>query len=123
MAWVMILAAGLFETGFAVALKLSHGMTRLWWTVTFAACALTSFALLTMALRELEVGAAYAVWTGIGAAGAALVTAWSRDLLDRIRRTTSISPLTAVAMPSASSNPAQGLSSKVRPPSRPMKNE
>src|SRR6266699_2610327 len=73
MAWVMILAAGLFETGFAVALKLSHGMTRLWWTVTFAACALTSFALLTMALRELEVGAAYAVWTGIGAAGAAIV--------------------------------------------------
>ena len=73
MAWVMVLAAGLFETGFAVALKLSHGMTRLWWTVTFAACALTSFSLLTMALRQLEVGAAYAVWTGIGAFGAAIV--------------------------------------------------
>jgi len=69
----MILAAGLFETGFAVALKLSHGMTRLWPTVTFAACALTSFALLTAALRHLEVGAAYAVWTGIGAVGAASV--------------------------------------------------
>src|SRR5260370_7124906 len=73
MAWVMILAAGLFETGFAVALKLSHGMTRLWPTVTFAVCALLSFALLTVALRRLEVGAAYAVWTGIGAVGAASV--------------------------------------------------
>jgi quaternary ammonium compound-resistance protein SugE len=67
-----ILAAGLFETGFAVSLKLSHGMTRLWPTVWFAACALISFALLTVALRKLEVGAAYAVWTGIGAAGAAI---------------------------------------------------
>lgn len=73
MAWVTILAAGLFETGFAVALKLSHGMTRLWPTVTFAVCALLSFGLLTIALRRLEVGAAYAVWTGIGAAGTAVI--------------------------------------------------
>ena len=73
MAWLTILAAGLFETGFAVALKLSHGMTRLWPTVIFAMCALLSFTLLTTALRELEVGAAYAVWTGIGAVGAATI--------------------------------------------------
>ena len=73
MAWLVIVVAGIFETGFAVALKLSHGMTRLWPTVGFAVCALTSFALLTVALRRLEVGAAYAVWTGIGAAGAAVV--------------------------------------------------
>ena len=72
MAWLIILAAGIFETGFAVSLKLSEGMTRLWPTVSFAACALMSFALLTVALRRLEVGAAYAVWTGIGAAGAAV---------------------------------------------------
>ncbi len=72
MAWLIILAAGLFETGFAVSLKLSHGMTRLWPTASFAACALMSFALLTVALRRLEVGAAYAVWTGIGAAGTAI---------------------------------------------------
>ena len=70
---VAILAAGLFETGFAVSLKLSHGLTRLWPTVAFAACALLSFALLTVALRRLEVGAVYAVWTGIGAAGTAVV--------------------------------------------------
>jgi quaternary ammonium compound-resistance protein SugE len=73
MAWLVIVVAGVFETGFAVALKLSHGMTRLWPTAGFAVCALTSFALLTVALRDLEVGAAYAVWTGIGAAGAAVV--------------------------------------------------
>ena len=73
MAWLSILAAGLFETGFAVSLKLSHSLTRLWPTVAFAVCALLSFALLTVALRRLEVGAAYAVWTGIGAAGTAIV--------------------------------------------------
>jgi len=72
MAWLTILAAGLFETGFAVSLKLSHGLTRLWPTVIFAICALVSFGLLTIALRHLEVGAAYAVWTGIGAAGTAI---------------------------------------------------
>jgi quaternary ammonium compound-resistance protein SugE len=73
MAWLTLVAAGLFETGFAVSLKLSHGLTRLWPTAAFAACALLSFALLTVALRRLEVGAAYAVWTGIGAAGTAVV--------------------------------------------------
>ena len=73
MAWVLIVVAGLFETGFAVALKLSHGLTRLWPTIGFAACALVSFSLLTVALRQLEVGPAYAVWTGIGASGAAVV--------------------------------------------------
>lgn len=73
MAWFLIVAAGLFETGFAVLLKQSHGFTQLWPTVGFAACALISFALLNMALGRLEVGPAYATWTGIGAAGTALV--------------------------------------------------
>jgi quaternary ammonium compound-resistance protein SugE len=73
MAWLMLITAGLFETGFAVFLKLSHGLTKFWPTVGFAGCALISFGLLTLALRELEVGPAYAVWTGIGAAGAAAV--------------------------------------------------
>ena len=73
MAWALIVIAGLFETGFAVLLKQSHGMTRLWPTAGFAACALVSFGLLTVALRQLEVGPAYAVWTGLGAAGTAVV--------------------------------------------------
>jgi quaternary ammonium compound-resistance protein SugE len=68
-----VVVAGLFETGFAVMLKQSHGFTRLWPTAAFAMCALTSFILLTTALKELEVGPAYAVWTGIGAAGTAAV--------------------------------------------------
>ena len=73
MAWFLIVVAGIFETGFAVLLKHSHGMTRLWPTVGFAACALVSFGLLNIALRSLEVGPAYAVWTGLGAAGTAVV--------------------------------------------------
>ena len=73
MAWVVLVVAGLFETAFAVCLKLSNGMSRVWPTIGFAASALISFGLLTLALRELDVGPAYAVWTGIGAAGAATV--------------------------------------------------
>lgn len=73
MAWFLIVVAGLFETGFAVLLKQSASFTKLWPTVGFAACALTSFGLLTLALRDLEVGPAYAVWTGIGAVGTAVV--------------------------------------------------
>ena len=73
MAWFLIVIAGLFETGFAVLLKQSHGFTRLWPTVGFAVCALISFGLLTLALRGLEVGPAYAAWTGIGAVGTAVV--------------------------------------------------
>ena len=73
MAWLLLVTAGVFETGFAVFLKLSHGMSRPWPTAGFAICALVSFGLLTIALRDLEVGPAYAVWTGIGAAGAATV--------------------------------------------------
>jgi quaternary ammonium compound-resistance protein SugE len=73
MAWVALVVAGLFETGFAICLKLSNGLTALWPTVAFALCALISFGLLTVALRDLEVGPAYAVWTGIGAAGAATI--------------------------------------------------
>ena len=73
MAWVILVAAGLFEMVFAVFLKLSHGLTRARPTAGFAASALISFGLLTVALRELEVGPAYAVWTGIGACGAATV--------------------------------------------------
>jgi quaternary ammonium compound-resistance protein SugE len=73
MEWLVVVVAGVFEMGFAVLLKQSAHFTRLWPTVGFAACALISFGLLTLALRRLEVGPAYAVWTGIGAAGTAVV--------------------------------------------------
>jgi quaternary ammonium compound-resistance protein SugE len=73
MAWIFLISAGLLETGFAVSLDASDGFTRLVPTVLFAVCAIASFALLNLALRDLPVGTAYAVWTGIGAAGTATV--------------------------------------------------
>jgi quaternary ammonium compound-resistance protein SugE len=73
MAWALLITAGLFETGFAVMLKLSHGFTKILPTVLFCIFALVSFGLLNLALRDLSVGTAYAVWTGIGAAGTAIV--------------------------------------------------
>lgn len=73
MAWILLIGAGLLETGFAVALDRSDGFTKPIPTVVFAVCALASFGLLNLALRDIPVGTAYAVWTGIGAAGTATV--------------------------------------------------
>jgi quaternary ammonium compound-resistance protein SugE len=73
MAWVLLIVAGLLETCFAVALKLSDGFSRPLPTALFALSAVGSFALLALALRGLPVGTAYAVWTGIGAAGTVAV--------------------------------------------------
>jgi quaternary ammonium compound-resistance protein SugE len=73
MAWLLVVIAGLFETGFAIALKYSEGFSRLVPTVLFVVFAAASFALLSTGLRSLPVGPAYAVWTGIGAAGTAIV--------------------------------------------------
>lgn len=73
MAWILLISAGILETGFAVALKESDGFTKPIPVVIFAVCAIASFALLNLALRDLPVGTAYAVWTGIGAAGTAAV--------------------------------------------------
>lgn len=71
MAWALIVIAGLLETGFAVALKSSAGFSRLVPSLLFLVFAAGSFTLLSIGLRTLPVGAAYAVWTGIGAAGTA----------------------------------------------------
>jgi quaternary ammonium compound-resistance protein SugE len=73
MSWVLLIAAGVFETGFAVMLKLSDGFSKIVPTALFAVFALASFGLLNLALKDLPVGTAYAVWTGIGAAGTATV--------------------------------------------------
>jgi quaternary ammonium compound-resistance protein SugE len=73
MPWLLVIVAGLFETAFALLLKQSHHFTRLWPTVGFAVCALISFGLLNLALGKLEVGSAYAVWSGVGAAGTAIL--------------------------------------------------
>ncbi|MFD0275533.1 DMT family transporter [Kitasatospora sp. NPDC127111] len=72
MAWALVILAGFLETGFAINLKLSDGFTKLWPTISFCVFALSSFGLLTLSLKSLPVGPAYAVWTGIGAAGTAI---------------------------------------------------
>ena len=73
MAWTYLLLAGLFEIGFASTLKLTENFTKLWPTLIFSACILLSFILLNRALKDIPIGTAYAVWTGIGAAGTAIV--------------------------------------------------
>ncbi len=73
MAWTYLMFAGLFEIGFASTLKLTENFTKLWPTVIFSVCILLSFILLNRALKDIPVGTAYAVWTGIGAAGTALI--------------------------------------------------
>jgi len=72
MAWVFVIVGGLFETVFAVCLKFSEGFTKPWPTLGFVVAVTISMGLLGLGLRELPVGTAYAVWTGIGAAGTAL---------------------------------------------------
>jgi quaternary ammonium compound-resistance protein SugE len=73
MAWTYLVFAGLFEVGFASTLKLTENFTKLWPTLIFSVCILLSFLLLNRALRDIPIGTAYAVWTGIGAAGTAAV--------------------------------------------------
>ncbi|WP_370093806.1 multidrug efflux SMR transporter [Streptacidiphilus sp. MAP12-20] len=86
MAWLLVIIAGILETGFAVCLKLSHGFTKIWPTVGFACFALGSFGLLTTSLKTLDVGPAYAVWTGIGAAGTAIVgMIWLGDIVSALK--------------------------------------
>lgn len=67
MAWIVLFAAGLFEIGWAVGLKAAEG--RFWVLAATIAAMIASVALLYLALRDLPLGTAYAVWTGIGAVG------------------------------------------------------
>lgn len=73
MAWLILIVAGLFEIGWAVGLKYTEGLTRLWPTLWTAASMVVSLGLLGLALRTLPVGTGYAVWTGVGTIGTALL--------------------------------------------------
>jgi quaternary ammonium compound-resistance protein SugE len=73
MAWIMLASAGFLEIGFAFGMKWSAGFTRLIPALFTAATGLSSVFLLSLALRTLPVGTGYAVWTGIGAAGTAIL--------------------------------------------------
>lgn len=72
MAWFLLIGAGLLEIVWATALKYSGGLARFWPSVIAVVAAVASIVMLSMALKSLPVGTAYAVWVGIGAVGVAL---------------------------------------------------
>lgn len=72
MSWLILFVAGLFEIGWAIGLKYTESFTRLVPSILTLICMVLSVVLLGIALRVLPVGTAYAVWTGIGAAGTVL---------------------------------------------------
>jgi quaternary ammonium compound-resistance protein SugE len=76
MNWFILVVAGLLEVVWAVGLKYTEGFTRLWPSVVTVAAMLASITLLGIAMKELPVGTAYAVWVGIGAVGAAVMGIW-----------------------------------------------
>jgi quaternary ammonium compound-resistance protein SugE len=71
--WIILIVAGLVETGWAVGLKYTEGFTKFWPSVWTVAGIVASMAMLSGAARNLPIGTAYAVWVGIGAAGAAVL--------------------------------------------------
>jgi quaternary ammonium compound-resistance protein SugE len=73
MPWVYLLAAGFMEIAWAVSLKQSQGFSQLLPSVIFVLTSIFSIILLSLALKQLPLGTAYAVWTGIGACGVAIV--------------------------------------------------
>ena len=86
MAWLVLVVAGVFEVGWAVGLKCAEGFTRFWPTLGTIAAMIVSLGLLGLALRSLPFGTAYAIWTGVGTVGTALLgIALFRDAADPLR--------------------------------------
>ena len=73
MPWFHLIIAGLLEVAWAVGLKQTAGWTRLWPSLITVALMIASFFFLSLALRTLPLGTSYAIWTGIGAVGTALI--------------------------------------------------
>lgn len=73
MAWIYLIIAGLLEIGWAVGLKYTEGFSRFWPSVATISAMIVSFGLLSLALKTIPVGTGYTVWTGIGAAGTAII--------------------------------------------------
>lgn len=74
MGWILLVIAGCFEVGFTTMMKLSDGFTKVWPTLGFLFFAILSFVVLNRALAEkIPLGTAYAVWTGLGACGTAVI--------------------------------------------------
>ena len=73
MNWIYLFIAGLFEIGWAMGLKYTEGWSKLYPSLITAAMMIASFYFLSLAVRSLPIGSAYAVWTGIGTVGAAVL--------------------------------------------------
>lgn len=73
MTWIILILAGLFEVGWAVGLKYTEGFSKFWPTLGTLTAMIISLSLLGLAMRELPMGTAYAIWGGIGAAGAVVL--------------------------------------------------
>ena len=73
MAWVILVIAGLFETGWAIGLKYTEGFTRLWPTIWTILAMIVSLWLLGIAMKTLPVGTAYSIWVGVGAIGTVIL--------------------------------------------------
>ena len=73
LAWALLLVAGLFEVAWAIGLKYTAGFTRPWPTAATVVCMVISMGLLGLVSRQLPIGTAYAVWTGIGVFGTAVL--------------------------------------------------
>ena len=73
MSWIYLFIAGLFEIGWAVGLKYTNGFTKLWPSVITIIGMILSFYFLSNAVKTIPIGTAYAVWTGIGAVGTAII--------------------------------------------------
>jgi quaternary ammonium compound-resistance protein SugE len=73
MHWIILFVAGLFEVAWAIGLKYTEGFSKLWPSVFTIICMIISMALLAYAVKQLPIGTAYAVWTGIGAIGTAVL--------------------------------------------------
>jgi small multidrug resistance pump len=76
MAWIYLIGAIAFELFATTALKLSDGFTKLWWTLGMAAGYGFAFYLLSIVVKTIPLGVAYAVWSGVGTLGAVVISIW-----------------------------------------------
>ena len=86
MGWIYLLVAGVFEIGFTTSMRYIDWSLRPWPIISFLVFSTLSFGLLIVAMRTVPLGTAYAVWTGIGAAGTALIgIAWYGETTETLR--------------------------------------
>ena len=76
MAWTFLIVAGFLEIVWAVSLRYTDGLTNIYWGIVTILSGLASFYLLAQAIKTIPIGTGYAVWTGIGAAGTAVLGVW-----------------------------------------------